>query len=258
MEKLVLTEIKERIGYIVLNRPEKRNALSVELIGELKLQITSFLMNDAVKIIVLKSREGAFCAGADLAYLTSMRNNTLEENISDSQNLRELFDLIYNGQKVFIAQVEGPALAGGCGLATVCDFCFASPNATFGYTESKIGFVPALVMVYLRQKISGSTARQIFITGEIMEANKAKELGIVKEIYAENEIEAKVNEFAQNLCNTISASSVKFIKEMLSVIPGMSMNEALDMAVQTNAKARATEDCIKGMDAFLNKTKLSW
>lgn len=254
----MLTETRERVGYIILNRPEKRNALSAELVEALKEKISFFLNDKSIKVIVLKSREGAFCAGADLAYLTSLRSNTYDENVQDSQNLRALFDLIYQGSKVFVAQVEGPAIAGGCGLASVCDFCFATSEATFGYTESRIGFVPALVMIYLNKKLQGSTVRDLFITGEIITASKAKAIGLVKEIYEQEEITERVDEFAQKLCKTVSGASLTLIKEMLVKTEDMNINEALDYAAHINAKARATEDCKRGMDAFLNKEKLVW
>lgn len=258
MESLVLLETSERVGYVILNRPEKRNALSAELVNELKSKINVLLNDNTIKVIIIKSREGAFCAGADLAYLTKLRNNTYEENVADSQNLRELFDLIYQGSKIFIAQVEGPAIAGGCGLASVCDFCFATPEATFGYTESKIGFVPALVMIYLKQKLQGSVVRDLFITAEIISSEKAKQIGLVKEIFESENITEKVNDFAKSLCISVSTTSVALIKEMLVKTAAMDIKTALDYAADTNAKARATEDCRKGMDAFLNKEKLIW
>ena len=143
--KYVITEIRDRIGYIILNRPDKRNALNSECVSELKISIKSFENNSEVRALILKSAGEVFCAGADLAYLQQLQNYTYEENLADSKNLAELFKLIYSFPKPVISLVNGAALAGGCGLATVCDICFATPSSTFGYTEAKIGFIPAIV-----------------------------------------------------------------------------------------------------------------
>src|SRR4051812_14010764 len=134
-----------RIAYITLNRPEKRNALKPELVSLLTKAVREAELDPAVKIVVLNANGESFCAGADLAYLRQLQKFSPEENLADSENLKELFLTIYTLKKVVIAQVQGPAVAGGCGLATVCDFVFAAADAKFGYTEVKIGFIPAIV-----------------------------------------------------------------------------------------------------------------
>lgn len=256
--ELVITEIKNRVGYVVLNRPEKRNALSPQLVSELTAAIQDFLYDETVKVIVLKSADKPFCAGADLAYLQEIRHFSREENLADSRRLRDLFDLIHRGNKVFISQVEGPALAGGCGLATLCDFCYASPEATFGYTESKIGFVPALVAVYLQYRIAGHHMRELLLTGKIMAAEEAHSMGLVNRVVSDDRIGLEVTALAEQLCETVSGGSVAYIKQLLRKVPGMDMDEALEYAASLNAEARSSADCIKGIDAFLNKEKIKW
>jgi methylglutaconyl-CoA hydratase len=256
--ELVITEIKNRVGYVVLNRPEKRNALSPQLVSELTSAIQDFLYDETVKVIVLKSADKPFCAGADLAYLQEIRHFSREENLADSRRLRDLFDLIHRGNKVFISQVEGPALAGGCGLATLCDFCYASPEATFGYTESKIGFVPALVAVYLQYRIAGHHMRELLLTGKIMAAEEAHSMGLVNRVVSDDRIGLEVTALAEQLCETVSGASVAYIKQLLRKVPGMDMDEALEYAASLNAEARSSADCIKGIDAFLNKEKIKW
>lgn len=255
---IVTTEIRDRIGYIQPDLPEKRNALGPDMVRELKEAVRNFLRDDAVKIIVFRSDGPAFCSGADLEYLSRIREFTHEENLADSNNLRELFDLIHKGDKIFISEVNGPALAGGCGLATICDFCFASPEATFGYTEARIGFIPALVMVYLQQRISGHDLREMLLTARIMKAEEAWHKGLVNGIVPATELPQYVSEFAKNLATTVSGNSVSMIKEMLRSIHAMGFDEALALAAENNAKARKSADCIRGIDAFLNKEKISW
>ncbi len=258
MSDLVLYEVKERVGYITLNRPEKRNALSYEMVSEIKLAFMKAEADADCKIIVIKGSGEAFCAGADLAYLQQLQTNTFEENLADSRHLMELFQFIYHSHKVVISQISGPALAGGCGLATVCDFSFATPQSTFGYTEVKIGFVPAIVMVFLVRKVAEKTARQLLLTGDVFDAQKALSYGLINEVVEADALEETVFKFAQKLCKQTSAQSLGLVKEMLANVQSMEVNSALDYAAQTNAKARATEDCKKGIAAFLNKEKLTW
>ncbi len=258
MSNLVLYEVKERIGYITLNRPEKRNALSFEFVNEIKTVFKQAESDKNCKVIVLKANGEAFCAGADLAYLQQLQNNTDEENLTDSKNLMELFKMIYLSPKVVISQVNGPALAGGCGLATVCDFCFATPTSTFGYTEVKIGFLPAIVMVFLVRKLGEQTAKQILLTGDVMDAQKAFGIGLVNYLADESLIDEEVNKLATKLCKQASAQSLSFVKEMLNEVQNKTLDEGLNYAAEMNAKARKTDDCKRGIAAFLNKEKLTW
>ena len=258
MSSLLLTQLKGRVATVILNRPEKRNALSAELVAELTQWMTSLNANQDVRVIVIRSADKPFCAGADLKYLAQLRDFSLEENEADSQALRRLFDLIYLSPKIVISQVEGPALAGGCGLATLADLCIATPEATFGYTEVKIGFIPALVMVYLGEKMGGGVIRDLMLTGRVLTATEAHELGLVQRLVSAEQIESVVNQSAQELCENTSQEAVASVKEMLRVIPSMSRDEALDYAAKQNAKARGSNDCRKGIDAFLQKLPLKW
>jgi len=258
MSSLLLTQQDGRVATLILNRPEKRNALSAELVSEMTAAMVQLNANDEVKVIVLRSADKPFCAGADLSYLAKLRDFSLAENEADSQALRRLFDLIYLSPKIVISQVEGPALAGGCGLATLADLCFATPEATFGYTEVKIGFIPALVMVYLREKIGGGVLRDLMLTGRVISAEEAFNLGLVQRLVSTDNITSIVNQTAQELCESTSQQAVASIKEMLKTIPSMTRDEALNYAAKQNAVARGSEDCRKGIDAFLQKQPLKW
>ncbi|TAE88073.1 MAG: enoyl-CoA hydratase/isomerase family protein [Bacteroidetes bacterium] len=255
---LVQYEVNNRIGYITLNRPEKRNALSYDLVTEIKRTFQQAETDELCKVIVLKGNGDAFCAGADLAYIQQLQNNTFDENLADSRHLMELFNMIYYSKKVVIAQVNGPALAGGCGLATICDFCFATPESTFGYTEVKIGFVPAIVMVFLVRKVGEKIARELLLTGEVFKAGVALTYNMITQIVEPEQLSETVNTFAAKLCKQTSSNSLALVKEMLAEVQSMPVHEALEYAAQTNAKARASADCKKGIAAFLNKEKLTW
>jgi len=257
--EFVKTDISERIGYITLNRPDKRNALNFQFVTELKESFAAFSEDPTVKVIVLKAEGAVFCAGADLEYLQQLQNNTYEENLVDSTHLMELYKLIYTLKKVVIAQVNGHALAGGCGLVSVCDFAFSIPEASFGYTESRIGFIPAIVMGFLVRKIGESNARHMLLSGNVIKAQDAQKFGILDTIVeSDDELSEAVTEFAQHLIIHNSAMSMELTKKMLAEIQDMPLQKALDYAAQMNAKARNTEDCKRGIAAFLNKENVKW
>lgn len=258
MDKMVLYHSENRVGYITLNRPEKRNAMNADFVGEIKETFKQAEADENCKLIVLKANGDAFCAGADLGYLQSLQSNSYSENLHDSQHLMELFKMIHLSSKVVIAQIEGPAMAGGCGLATVCDFSFATPESTFAYTEVKIGFIPAIVMVFLIRKIGEGKAREILLTGDVFSAEKAQNYGLINYIKPADAIAGEVKAFAERLCKTTSAQSLKTVKEMIAGVQNRTLDEALQYAAQMNADARATHDCKRGIAAFLNKEKLTW
>lgn len=251
-------EVSNRIGYVTLNRPEKRNALSHQLVAELKAAITSAEEDDHVKVIVLRAEGEAFCAGADLAYLRQLQKFSFEENLADSNHLKELFVRIYLCKKVVIAQVQGHALAGGCGLATVCDFVYTVPEAKFGYTEVKIGFIPAIVMVFLLRKMGEQRAKQLLLTGDLIKAEEALAMGLVNRVVSKETLATEVARFGQKMIESNSAQSLMLTKQMIAKVQSMPLENALNYAAEMNAQARATADCQKGIAAFLNKEELTW
>ncbi len=247
-----------RISEIVLDRPDKRNALNEQVVSELKNAFQLAKDDDECKIVLLKSSSDVFCAGADLQYLQTLQTNTRDENIADSRHLMELFQAIYEFPKIVISVVKGAAIAGGCGLATVTDYCFATETSKFGYTESRIGFVPAIVMVFLLRKIGEGRAREILLSGEVFDANKALKVGLINRVLHENEIDDFVDHFSLNIIDKVSGKSIELIKTMIADIPEMSLSGALDYAANMNAEMRESEDCKKGISSFLNKEKISW
>jgi len=256
--QLIEYQIKDRIAYISLNRPEKRNAFNEALVNELKQAFTAAENDNEVKIVVLQGNGKAFSAGADLEYLQSLQKNTFDENLADSNNLKELYQHIYQYKKIVIAKIQGHAIAGGAGLATVCDFSFSVPEALFGYTEVKIGFIPAIVMVFLLRKINEGKAKELLLTGKLISAQEAMDYGIINQIVESEKIEDFVHEFAINLAETTSAQSIENTKTMINKVQEIELNEAFDYAAEMNAKGRGNEDCKKGIAAFLNKEKIVW
>ncbi|WP_268035728.1 enoyl-CoA hydratase/isomerase family protein [Algoriphagus sp. PAP.12] len=258
MSQLVISQISNRIGTITLNRPEKRNALGPDLVEDLTLAFEEMEKDDSVKIILFKALGKAFCAGADLAYLQSLQTFSYEENLEDSKRLLKLFNLIYNFPKVVIAQIQGHALAGGCGLVTVCDFAFSVPEALFGYTEVRIGFIPALVSVFLQEQIGGSKTQELLLSGEMITASKAAELGLITSVVPSDFLDKSVEDFALKLASQNSGNSMSETKRLLRMIGKKEREEKLALAAELNAKARSHDDCIKGISSFLEKKSPNW
>ncbi|HEX6892990.1 MAG TPA: enoyl-CoA hydratase-related protein [Chryseolinea sp.] len=251
-------DIKDRIGTITLNRPEKRNALNFGVVSELKEAFTAFDTDQKVKVIVLKAKGESFCAGADLAYLKKLQGSSFEENLQDSKHLMELFLKIYTLKKVVVAQVQGNAIAGGCGLAAVCDFAFTVPDAMFGYSEVKIGFIPAIVMVFLLRKLGEGHARNLLLSGDLVSADEACRMGMVTKVVPSEKLEQSVLAFVNKLLVENSSQALEATKQMIAKVQSMPLEDALSFAAEMNAHARSSDDCQKGIHAFLNKQKLAW
>lgn len=250
--------VKNRIAFITLNRPEKRNALNHELVAQLKQAFDRAADDPAVKVIVLKANGEAFCAGADLEYLQQLQKFSYAENLQDSTHLKELFLKIYLHPKVIIAQVQGHALAGGCGLATVCDFVVSAPSARFGYTEVKIGFIPALVTVFLLRKLGEARVKEMLLSGDLFSAEQVLNMGLINHIVDRDKLEQHVLQLANRLAESNSSESMRLTKQMIAEIPSRSVEDALNYAAEMNAHARGTTDCRRGIAAFLNKEKITW
>lgn len=251
-------KIENRLAVLTLNRPEKRNALNDVMASEIRNKLEILREDDACKVLLIKANGDAFCAGADLGYLQKLQDYSYEENLKDSLNLMEMFRALNEFPKITISQVEGPAFAGGCGLATLCDFCFAAPEAKFAYTEVKIGFIPAIVSVFLSAGIGEHAARRMLLTGEILDAEEALKTGLITRVVSAGMIGSEVENFASNIIRNVSEESIARTKKLLRDIKGHPQREQLMMAAEANADARGTEDCKKGISAFLNKERLSW
>ena len=250
--------VSERVAYITLNRPDKRNALNFDVVSELKDAFLDAEQDPNVKVVVLRANGKVFCAGADLEYLQQLQKNSYADNLADSSHLKDLFHQIYTHKKVVIAQIHGHAIAGGCGLATVCDITFSAPEAQFGYTEVRIGFVPAIVTIFLLRKIGETRAKEMLLSGELISAKKAEEYGLINFIVPADEIEKRIFDYAQMVCNQNSMQSLQLTKKMIAEVQEKDLTEALTYAAQMNANARETTDCKRGIAAFVNKETLEW
>jgi methylglutaconyl-CoA hydratase len=246
------------VATLTLNRPDKRNALSSALVAALRAALDEAAADEAVRVVVLTGAGTVFSAGADLAALEALQTASAMDNLADSEHLAALFEQIYLHPKPVIAKVNGSAIAGGCGLAAVCDVALAATRATFGFTEVRLGFVPAIVMVFLLRKLGEAAARDLLLRGALITADEAAATGLITRAVAPEDLDGAVDALARELATQTSGSAVALTKKMLAQVPGMGLREALAYAAQMNAFARSTPDCRAGITAFLNKTDPPW
>ena len=242
---------------ITLNRPEKRNALNDRLVAELKDAFKKAEKTNEIKTITLRGKGKAFCSGADLEYLKELKNYSKEENLQDSLSLGELFLLIYRHPKPVIAVVRGAAIAGGCGLASVCDYILADTEARFGYPEVKIGFIAAMVSVFLVRQIGERKARELLLTGKLISAEEAYQIGLINKVAKSGNLDDALEEITANL-QANSTMAMTASKNLLSDFTFADIKTELRKVSQINAQFRQTNDFIEGITAFIEKRKPEW
>ncbi|WP_263381561.1 enoyl-CoA hydratase/isomerase family protein [Granulicella arctica] len=252
----ILVTERDEVCRITLNRPDRRNAMTPEMQAEL-IEAMRAAGESACRVVVFTGAGEAFCAGLDLSSLQAMKDKTAEEHREDAERIALLFRTLYELPKPTIAAVHGAAVAGGTGIATLCDFTLAVPAAKFGYTEVRIGFVPAVVSAYLTLQIGDKRARDLLLTGRLFEAEEAQRLGLVTEVVEAEKLMARVQEVATVL-KAHSPESLAATKRLLAAQNKLWLDQALDAALTTQAKARGTYDYQEGIAAFLEKRKPIW
>ena len=244
------------VATITLNRPDKRNAISFELIDDLLRALQEVETSDAIVLIVTGAGK-AFSSGMDLDNLKTLIGKSPEQNLKDSETMVRLFRALYEFSKVTIAAVNGAAIAGGTGLALLCDFTLAVPEAKFGYTEVRIGFVPAIVSTFLLRQVGEKQARDLLLTGRIIGAEEAARMGLVNEIVPPEKLMTRARELAGLLMEN-SPASLRATKQLLSDHARTELDLQIEAAVRENAAIRTTADFREGVVSFLEKRKPVW
>jgi methylglutaconyl-CoA hydratase len=244
------------IATITLSRPEKRNAISYELIEELGAALDEVAHSSAL-VLILTGEGKAFCSGMDLENLKALTGRSPEQDVKDSETMARLFRALYDFPRPTIAAVNGAAIAGGCGLATLCDFTLAVPEAKFGYTEVRIGFAPAIVSTFLLRQIGEKHVRDLLLTGRIIEADEAHRIGLINEIVSPEDLMARARALALQLVEN-SPASLLSTKRLLSDYARSELDAQIRSAVKENAAIRATSDFREGISSFLEKRKPRW
>ena len=249
-------ELADHGATITLNRPEKRNAISTEMIEELLAALDEAETSRA-RVVILTGAGKAFCSGMDLDALAAIAQQSPEQNLEDSRRMARMFRRLWSFDKPLIAAVNGPAIAGGCAIATLCDLTLAVPEAKFGYTEVRIGFIPAIVSVFLTRQIGEKRARDLLLTGRILDAEEAQQMGLVTAVVPTERLMETARELASTLI-AASPTSLAYTKRLLRSLVQEKIDSELERAIQENARIRSTADFREGLAAFLEKRKPVW
>jgi methylglutaconyl-CoA hydratase len=252
---LLYTE-SENVTTITFNRPDKRNAVSFELVDEIMLALDEAEKSSA-QVVIFTGSGKAFCAGMDLENLKQLVGRSHEQNIADSSTMARMFRRIYDFPKPTIAAVNGAAIAGGTGIATMCDFTLAVPEAKFGYTEVRIGFVPAIVSSFLVLQVGHKIARDLLLTGRLFDAAEAHRIGLVNEVLAPESLMTRAFDLAKMIMEN-SPSSVRATKKLINGFIKDALDAQVAAAIEDNAKIRTTADFKEGISSFLEKRKPVW
>ena len=248
----VLIEDRGSIRFLILNRPEKRNALNDALVASLKTALSEADENEDLRAVVIRGAGKDFCSGADLSALQKIAEASYEDNLEDAHDLAELFAMPRGMNIPVIAAVHGRALAGGCGLATACDLVLAAETARFGYPEVKIGFVPAIVTAFLRRNIGEKRAFELITQGFEFSAQQALELGLVNRVFNEDGFDDEVERYC-SVYEGLSSAAVGLTKDLLYGMDALAFEESIELGTETNVEARMSDDCKAGIARFLNK-----
>src|SRR5437660_1614222 len=254
--KTIQVQYEGALATIMLNRADKRNAISFELIDDLLRAFDEVANSDAI-VLILTGAGKAFCSGMDLENLKALVGRSPEQNLQDSRMMVELFRALYEFPKVTIAAVNGAAIAGGTGLALLCDFTLAAPEAKFGYTEVRIGFVPAIVSTFLLRQVGEKQARDLLLTGRLFGTEEAARMGLITEIVPAEKLSSRARQLAAQLMEN-SPTSLRFTKRLLNDHARAELDAQLEAAVRENAAVRSTADFCEGITAFLEKRKPHW
>ena len=240
------------VDYVTLNRPEVRNAFNEHLIAEMTAWAGTVAKDPSLRGVVISGAGKSFCAGADLAWMAKMAGYTREENLRDARAAAAMFAAIDTLPMPVIVQVHGAALGGGAGLAAVADIAVAADDATFGFTEVKLGLIPAVIAPYVLAKIGLSAARELFITGRRFDAAHAQHIGLVHDVVPAGELIDRVNKYLIEIAAN-GPEAMREAKALLRKIANRSIGDAAPITAEAIAERRVSDEAQKMMKGFLKK-----
>jgi len=245
------------VARVWLNRPEVRNAFDGLMVTELRKSLFDLRSVDAVRVIVLGGRGPAFCAGADLAWMKATAAFSRDENLAEAQAMADLFFTVYESPKPVVARVHGAALGGGAGLVAACDVPVAALGTQFGFTEVRLGIVPAVIAPYVIAKIGESAARELFLTGERFEAVRAAEIGLIRAAVPPDDLDVAVEGRVKELLQA-GPRAIAEAKALIREVAWTRVEDVQRYTVERIADLRVSAEGQEGMRAFLEKRKPSW
>jgi methylglutaconyl-CoA hydratase len=245
------------VARVTFNRPEIHNAFNATVITEMSHLFGEIAKDESVRVVLLTGEGKSFCAGADLNWMREVITQSFEQNLAEANALASLFYQIYTFKRPVVGRINGAAIGGGTGFVAVCDIAIAAESAKFSFSEVKIGVVPACIGPYVIRKMGEGKARELFITGERMEARRALEVGLVNRVVPDGELDAEVNKQIESIC-TSGPEAVAMAKKLVSEVPAMTPAEFKPYTAEMIARLRVSDEGQEGMDAFLNKRKPNW
>jgi methylglutaconyl-CoA hydratase len=252
-EPILFTRV-DKIARIVLNRPDKRNALNAETVAAVKDALAAAAADPETHVVVISGAGRDFCSGADLTALARIASAGPKENMDDARSLGALFVALRRHPKPVVAAVRGRALAGGCGLAIACDVVLAAESAQFGFPEVNIGFVPAMVSAIVRRSLSEKQAFDLLAVGEPISATTALGMGLITRVFPDDGFEEEAEGYVARLASK-SATAVSLTKSVLAQADGLSFEMAIETGAHVNTMARMTDDCRRGIETFLSRSR---
>jgi len=255
--KTILYNKENQVAKIILDRPKVHNAFNSTMISEMLDVLTGIKNDSSVRVIVLTGKGKSFCAGADLNWMKEIINYSFDQNLKESLEIAELLYAIYSVPKPTIAQVNGTAIGGGVGFLSACDMVLAASKAKFGLSEVKIGLIPAAISPYVVRRVGESKAREYFLTGERITAERGEEIGLVNHVFPYDNLEQETKNTVNRLLSS-GPNALANCKELLFKVPQISLNEAKEFTAKMIANLRISDEGQEGMAAFLEKRKPGW
>jgi methylglutaconyl-CoA hydratase len=243
--------------WVTLSRDDVRNAFNGQMLADLLDAFEAAPEAPGGRVVVLTGVGSAFCAGADLNWMRAVRDFTYEQNLEESNQVAAVMRRIYDCPLPTIARVNGPAIGGGAGLVACCDLAVAAESARFSLSEVKLGLIPSCISPYVIKKIGEGNARELFLTGERIAADKAREIGLVNEVAKDGELDVVVARWVNQLV-TSGPVAISKCKELIRNVPRMGLDEAGPYTAEMIAKMRVSDEGQEGMAAFLEKRKPKW
>lgn len=253
----VQRENRDGLGWITLDRPEVRNALSGELMEAIGEAVDAFEADDSVRALVIAGAGPAFCAGADLRSMRSSRDSSDDANRADARRMGGLFHRVASCRKPVLARVHGPAIGGGVGLMAACDIVIAAAGTRFQFSEVRLGIVPAVISPFCIRRLGPVVARRLFLTGEAIDANTALGYGLVDIVAPDDGVDAAV----AKVCSDLGKAGPKALvaaKQLVETVTQLEADAALDYTADLIARLRVSDEAAEGMTAFLEKRPAAW
>jgi methylglutaconyl-CoA hydratase len=243
------------VARIALARPERKNAFDADLIAELTAAVRD--IRPAIRAVVLQGEGDTFCAGADVEWMRGVADYSLDDNIADSKALAGMFRTLYDLEMPLVARVQGAAIGGGAGLVAIADIAVASTEASFAFTETRLGILPAVVSPYVVRKIGPARATALFVTGSRIDAKRAHEIGLVERLVEPSDLDAAVGRVLDAILSG-GPKAVNAAKRLVREIEGRRIDEVADLTVKRIAEIRVSREGQEGLRAFLERRDPRW